>query len=138
MITAKNRLFGADKKIGGDLTTIEGREQYNKDIISELTKGGGAELAKLAETFISKDYSGPEFEALAVLAGSNSAISDSIISSAKAARAEGGEANVEKSRNLLALDRELKSVNNPGGSKYLGVLEILTESLANLKLYQEQ
>jgi len=136
MMTAAKNLLGSDKKIGGDLNTEEGRAQYNKDVLNELTKDKGSRLTELAKTFSDTDFSGKEFEALSALSKSNPAIRKAIQDSAKAARAEGTDAGREKYKQLSRLDREL-AADAGGGNKYLGVLEIMSESLTQLKLFQE-
>lgn len=136
MMTAAKNLFGADKKIGGDLATEEGRAQYNKDVLSELTKGGGAKLSDLADKFSKNNFSGGEYESLLSLSQSNPQIREAIRDSARAANAEGTEEGKKKYNQLRALDRQLEA-DSGGGSKFLGVLEIMTESLAQLKLFQE-
>lgn len=135
MTTAAKNLLGADKKIGGDLNTEEGRAQYNKDILGELTKGKGAKLADLAGKFSETGFSGGEYDALLSLSQSNPQIRSAIRDSAKAANAEGTEEGKKKYTQLKALDRQLAEDSGDGG-KYLGVLEILSESLSQLKLFQ--
>jgi hypothetical protein len=134
MQTAAERLLGKGVKVGGDLKTEEGKKQYNKDIVSELKKGDT--LSKLSETFKSKNYGGQEFESLRLLAASNPNIGEAIRSSAQAANAEDTPEGKKKYNDLMKLDRELKSANGEG-NKYLGVLEIMAEGLAQLKLFQE-
>lgn len=134
MQTAAERLLGKGVKVGGDLKTEEGKKQYQKDIVSELKKGD--KLSKLADTFKGNNYSGQEFESLRLLAASNPNIGEAIRSSAQAANAEGTVEGKKKYTELMKLDRELKSANGEGG-KYLGVLEIMAEGLAQLKLFQE-
>ena len=53
--------------------------------------------------------------------------------SSEEARAEG---DIQKATDLKALNRQLDAANGTGG-KFLGVLEIMSEGLAQLKLYQE-
>jgi hypothetical protein len=134
MLTAAKNLLGDKAKVGGDLATEEGRAQYNKDVLSELTKGDGAKLSELADKFSKNKFSGKEFEALSSLAKSNPAIRKAIQDSGTAAKAEGGEEGIKKYNQLRALGRELDA--DAGGGKYLGVLEIMTEGLAQLKLFQ--
>jgi hypothetical protein len=136
METAAKNLLGTDKKIGGDLTTEEGREQYNKDVLGELTKGGGAKISDLADKFSKNDYAGGEYDALLSLSQSNPKIREAIRDSAKAAKAENTEEGKKKYTQLNALDRQLAEDSGTGGNKYLGVLEILSESLSQLKLFQ--
>ena len=136
MMTAAKNLFGSDKKIGGDLATEEGRAQYNKDVLSELTKGGGAKLSDLADKFGKNKFSGSEYESLLSLSKSNPQIREAIRDSARAANAEGTEEGRRKYNQLRALDMKLEA-DSGGGSKFLGVLEIMTEGLAQLKLFQE-
>ena len=136
MMTAAKNLLGAGTKIGGDLSTAEGRAQYNKDVLGELTKGGGAKLSELAGKFSEGGYKGEEYEALSALAKSNPAIRQAISDSAKSARREGTEEGTKKANALMNLGRELDA-DAGGGGKYLGVLEIMTDSLAQLKLFQE-
>lgn len=135
MMTAAKNLLGDKAKVGGDLATEEGRAQYNKDVLSELTKGDGAKLSEMADKFSKNKYSGKEYEALSMLAKSNPEIRKAIHDSGTAAKAEGGEEGIKKYNQLRALGRELDA--DAGGSKYLGVLEIMTEGLAQLKLFQE-
>jgi hypothetical protein len=137
MTTAAKNLFGANKKIGGDLATEEGRAQYNKDVLGELTKGGSAKLSDLAGKFSETGFSGGEYDALLSLSQSNPQIRSAIRDSANAANAEGTEEGKKKYNQLRALDRQLGADSGDGGSKYLGVLEIMTEGLAQLKLFQE-
>jgi hypothetical protein len=138
MMTAAKNLFGVDKKIGGDLTTEEGRAQYNKDVMSELTKGGGAKISELSGKFGKTGiYGGADFEALVSLSESNPEIRRAIRDSAASARAEGTEDGKRKYTELRRLDMELGAASGEGGSKFLGVLEIMTDSLAQLKLFQE-
>jgi hypothetical protein len=135
MMTAAKNLLGDKVKVGGDLSTEEGRAQYNKDVLSELTKGDGAKLSELADKFSKNKFSGKEYEALSALAKSNPEIRKAIQDSGTAAKAEGGEENMKKYNQLRALGRELDA--DAGGGKYLGVLEIMTEGLAQLKLFQD-
>ena len=139
MITAAQRLLGEGAKVGGDLSTIEGREQYNKDVVNELTKntawfGKSNKLSEFASKFIEEGYGGQEFESLRLMAQSNPNISEAIRNSANEARAKGGDDNIKKYNELMALDRQLQSANSDGG-KYLGVLELMTEGIAQIKLF---
>jgi hypothetical protein len=136
MMTAAKNLLGEGVKVGGDLNTAEGRAQYNKDVLGELTKGDGAKLSELADKFKTEGFKGEEYEALSALAKSNPAIRQAISDSAKAARREGTDEGREKANALMNLGRELDA-DAGGGGKYLGVLEIMTEGLAQLKLFQE-
>lgn len=145
MVTAANRLLGEDSffekitgtgrgQIGGDLSTVEGREQYNKDVVSELTADDGERLTELSDKFKEEGYGGQEFEALRLMAQSNPNISAAIKESANKARAEGGTENMQKYSDLMTMDRQITSSD---GGKYLGVLEIMSEGIAQLKLFQE-
>ena len=136
MMTAAKNLLGADKKIGGDLTTEEGRAQYNKDVMGELTKGGGAKLLDLSDKFSKTGFTGGEYDALLSLSQSNPQIRSAIRDSAKAANAEGTEEGKKKYTQLNALDRQLAVDSGDGGNRYIGILEILSESLSQLKLFQ--
>jgi hypothetical protein len=136
MVTAAQRLLGDDKKVGGDLSTVEGREEYNKDVVSELTKntawfGESSRLTELAGKFKEEGYGGQDFEALRLMAQSNPNISQAIKDSANEAREK---KDFDKVNELMALDRQLQSANGEGG-KYLGVLELMSEGLAQIKLF---
>lgn len=138
MVTAAKRLVGEDKKekISGDLSTIEGREQYNKDIVKELTADDSERLVELSDKFKKDGYGGAEFESLRLMAQSNPNISAAITKSAEEARAEGGTENIQKYNDLMAMNRQIQSSGSESG-KYLGVLEIMSEGLAQLKLFQD-
>ena len=136
MQTAAERLLGKGVKVGGDLKTEEGKKQYQTDIVSELKKDKGKALTDLAGKFKANDYSGQEFESLRLLSASNPNIRKAITDSAHAANAEGTVEGKKKYTDLMTLDRKLASANGEG-NKYLGVLEIMAEGLAQLKLYQE-
>lgn len=139
MVTAAQRLLGEDVKVGGDLATVEGREQYNKDIVNELTKntawfGESNKLSEMASKFTEEGYGGQEFESLRLMAQSNPNISEAIRNSANEARAKGGEDNIKKYNELMALDRQIQS-SNGDNNKFLGVLELVTEGAAQIKLF---
>jgi hypothetical protein len=141
MVTAAERLLGEGVKVGGDLNTVEGREQYNKDVVSELTKDTGGffsgesnKLSEFASKFKEEGYGGQEFEALRLMSESNPNIRKAIRDSANDARAKGGEDNIQKYNELMSLDRQLQSSGADGG-KYLGVLELMAEGIAQIKLF---
>jgi hypothetical protein len=141
MVTAAQRLLGEGVKVGGDLNTVEGREQYNKDVVSELTKDTGGffsgesnKLSEFASKFKKEGYGGQEFEALRLMSESNPNIRKAIRDSANDARAKGGEDNIQKYYELMSLDRRLQSSGADGG-KYLGVLELMAEGIAQIKLF---
>lgn len=130
------RITGTGKlDIGGDLSTVEGRAQFNKDIVAELTADDGERLTELSDKFKEEGYGGQEFEALRLMAQSNPNISAAIKESAEKARAEGGTENIQKYNDLMAMNRQITSSGD--GGKYLGVLEIMSEGIAQLKLFQE-
>lgn len=139
MRTAAEKLLGKDKagKItSGDLSTEAGRAQYNTELQKELTRGKGAKLSEMADTFRKEGYGGEQFAALQLLYESNPAIRKGLIDSAKALEAKGGNENMDKARNLRALDRELQAASGEGG-QYLGVLQIMSEGMTQLQLYKE-
>lgn len=140
MLTAAQRLLGEDTEVGGDLSTVEGREQYNKDVVNELTKntawfGESNKLSEMASKFTEEGYGGQEFESLRLMAQSNPNISEAIRNSANEARAKGGEDNIKKYNELMALDRQIQSSNDDNNNKFLGVLELVTEGAAQIKLF---
>ena len=136
MVTAAQRLLGKDKQVTGDLTSVEGRAQYNKDILGELTRNKGAKLQELAGKFQAGGYGGQEFEALSLMAQSNPNIRKAIRDSAREAYAQGGEENIKKGNELMSLDRQLMAAGD-GGGKFLGVLEIMNDSFSQMKLFQQ-
>jgi hypothetical protein len=135
-----DKLLDKEKQIGGDLSTTEGRAKYHEDIINELTKTTGAgwfsdgttKLNEFASKFKEEGYSGQEFEALRLMAESNPNIQKAIQDSANKARAEGGEDNMKKYNELMALDRQLQASNS---GKFLGVLELMSEGIAQIQLF---
>lgn len=146
MTTAAKRLLGKDgffsSITGGganarisklDLGSEEGRKQFNEEIVNELTADDGARLSELSDKFKEEGYGGQEFEALRLMTRSNPNIQEAIRKSSENARAEG---DIQKATDLKALNRQLDAANGTGG-KFLGVLEIMSEGLAQLKLYQE-
>lgn len=138
MVTAAERLLGEGTKVGGDLNTVEGREKYNKDVVAELTKNTGGffsgesnKLTELSGKFKKEGYGGEEFESLRLMAQSNPNISKAIQDSANDARVN---KDYDKYNELMTLDRELKSAGAESG-KFLGVLELMTDGLAQIKLF---
>jgi hypothetical protein len=142
MVTAAQRLLGDDAKVGGDLSTVEGREKYNQDVVKELTKnnawlwGESTKLGDMASKFKEEGYGGQDFEALRLMSASNPNIRKAILDSANEARAKGGNENMQKYNELMALDRELQAANG-GGNKFLGVLELMIGDTAQIKLFGE-
>lgn len=136
MITAAERLLGPKADIGGDLTTVEGRAKYNTDMLNELTKNKGAKISELSDKFKTGGYGGQDYEALKAIYGSNPEVRKALLDSASKLENAGGTDNIAKANDIRNLDRQLQA-STGGGSNFLGVLQIMSDGLAQLQLYKE-
>lgn len=128
-----------------NMGTEEGRAAMDKEILAGLQGDGGKRLLELAGEAKSSNYEGTSFKSLQAMYASNPGLKaeldkqQAIAADAAAKKGMFGgtdEEAVKKLNDITGLKRNLER-GEGGAGKFLGILEFATDSLAQLKLFQQ-
>lgn len=129
--------YGADAK----LDTADDVASF-KSNLSEDFKKDPSKMNKLLEGIDKSGYGGKDFEALSRMYKADPTLKNSLKEGEDKLRTEaadswwGGDEKRKKADSIRNLRNQLET--SSGGNKFLGVLEIASDSLASLKLYSSQ
>lgn len=138
MMTHARRLLGEGNVPEMDLSSEKGRAAYNDSMREGLTADGNKRLTELSENAKKAGYGGSDFETLANQYKRDPALGNLLKKEESELRdkgLKGDDKAMGKANDLRALRNQLEGES--GGNKFLGILEIASDSIAQLKLFKQ-
>lgn len=140
-----NKFLSAEDLKGLDLSTKEGREKAGEKISEKISAGGGTspEIKKLMKEAESGGYGGASFKALALEFNRSPELKNMLTKQEEDLRNKAAqESNPDAAAKLRGEADKVKTLRGKlegdGKDKYVGILEIASENLAQLRIFLKQ